>query len=146
MDSLDSALKHYDEVSITSQHIKETCNLSMCFFVNLSKTLCILFTCQPDQTQSSSYILGVDIGTTSVKVFDDSRKKKYVRHCFMILSCSVMFRSNVLLLHFSRVLGFSSRAESAKSMFCLIWIWTPNFASAGLSPRLKDSRHALLLC
>ena len=56
----------------------------MFFFVNLSKTLCILFTCQPDQTQSSSYILGVDIGTTSVKVFDDSRKKKDVRHCFMI--------------------------------------------------------------
>ena len=38
MDSLDSALKHYDEVSITSQHIKETCDRWMCFFVNLWKT------------------------------------------------------------------------------------------------------------
>ena len=43
MDSLDSALKHYDEVSITAQHIKEACDLWMFFFVNLSKTLFILF-------------------------------------------------------------------------------------------------------
>ena len=72
----------------------------MFFFVNLSKTLCILFTCQPDQTQSSSYILGVDIGTTSVKVFDDSRKKKDVRHCFMIFGmfCNVQEQCTTVAL------------------------------------------------
>ena len=56
----------------------------LCKFIKDISALFILFTCQPAQTQSSSYILGVDIGTTSVKVFDDSRKKKYVRHRFMI--------------------------------------------------------------
>ena len=41
--------------------------------------------------------------------------------------------------------GFPAGQRVQQAFFA--WFgWTPNFASAGLSPRLKDSRHALLLC